>query len=544
MLSFISLASVSAFNPSYRAEALGPLSQITDWNAFSADLRRIKSLGVVAFATDVWWGLVEKQDQVFDWSYYDKLSDAIIKEGLQWIPILSTHQCGAPNDPACYYPVPSWTGITSNPNNGFQDIFGNVNYESFSPWSGDYVYQQYDELFAAFAEHYLPKKASIARIDLSGGTSGELRYPSYSINWSYPARGQIQAYSPAAVADFRNYIVNKYSLTFKASLWGAQLNTLQDITPPCDTTVQAVSGVCAGKTGGDNFFKANSAYAVDFGEWYQSVLIRHGKRISDSAHARLDIFGVKIAMKIAGVHWQFYNPTEPRSAEKAAGYWNYTTILSALRDQNLEATFTAIELNDNGAAPFYSGANTLTNQVLALCQQLGTSCGTENALNIGFADVSGYGNMRNVLTRYNAASLTFLRYQDLTKIGSGQFFASYVASVGNERFVWFAVDNIPTSFGQNLVIVGSDPKLGAWNVANALPLTTYSCTGSTCLWTGYFKTTATSVSFQVYVTGANRRQCSTTTINLNKVNNVWINTQLTQPQSADIQVTSVAASLC
>ncbi|KAI8904296.1 thermophilic beta-amylase [Gorgonomyces haynaldii] len=518
------------------------------WGQFEYDLQRMKSFGVVAFATDVWWGLVETKDQVFDWSYYDKLSDTIINAGLQWIPILSTHQCGAPNDPACYYPVPAWTGITSNPNNGFQDIFGNVNYESFSPWSGDYVYQQYDELFAAFAEHYLPKKASIARIDLSGGTSGELRYPSYSINWNYPARGQIQAYSAGAVQDFRKFVLEKYWFAFVAGWnWGQHIWNHEQILPPCSTTNQTVTGVCAGKTGKDTFFSTPSKYQRDFGEWYQSVLIRHSKRISDSAHRRLDKFGAQIAMKMSGVHWQYFNPTEAHSAERAVGYWDYHKFLSALKKQNLQVTFTAIEMNDNKQDPYYSGAKTLVNQVFATCVQVGVKCGAENALDIGWADQTGFTNMREALTKYPVESLTFLRYQDLLNIGAGQFYASFVSAVlQSDRAVWFGVTGIPTSFGQSIAIVGSDPQLGSGDVSKALPLTAISCAGSSCIWSGFIKAKAPKLDFRVVVTGSSQIQCNATLLDLGKpMTNVWVNgPDLSTPVSDDIQVIRANATLC
>ena len=38
----------------FRAEALGPLNRISDWNSFQKDLIRIKAAGVQALATDVW----------------------------------------------------------------------------------------------------------------------------------------------------------------------------------------------------------------------------------------------------------------------------------------------------------------------------------------------------------------------------------------------------------------------------------------------------------------------------------------------------------
>ncbi len=105
------LGSVALGSAGFRPEALGPLSRITDLNKFELDMRRVKASGAGALALDIWWAWVEPKDNQFDWTYYDELVKRIIAAGLKWIPILSTHQCGAPGDPNCYIPIPSWTNI-------------------------------------------------------------------------------------------------------------------------------------------------------------------------------------------------------------------------------------------------------------------------------------------------------------------------------------------------------------------------------------------------------------------------------------------------
>ncbi|KAJ3275540.1 hypothetical protein HDV01_000367, partial [Terramyces sp. JEL0728] len=181
------LLALSANNQNFDAEAFMPLPLITDWNAFDSDLQSVKNFGVRAIAGDVWWGLVETADQQFDWSYYNTLSDHIIKAGLNWIPIMSTHRCGGSVGDNCNFPTPSWANIGGNPANIFKDIFGGTNSDSFSPWSGDFPYTQYDQFFQAFAQNFASKTNSIPRIDLSAGSAGEMKYPSYAID-GYPTR--------------------------------------------------------------------------------------------------------------------------------------------------------------------------------------------------------------------------------------------------------------------------------------------------------------------------------------------------------------------
>ncbi|MGC5341075.1 family 14 glycosylhydrolase, partial [Escherichia coli] len=53
-----------------------------------------KSRGVKAISTDIWWGLIEPSNGVFNWTYTDRLLQAIKNAGLQWVVILSMHQCG------------------------------------------------------------------------------------------------------------------------------------------------------------------------------------------------------------------------------------------------------------------------------------------------------------------------------------------------------------------------------------------------------------------------------------------------------------------
>src|SRR5436305_3744693 len=56
------------------------------WDDFANQLRIAKSMGVDAVSVDIWWGKVEKLDNQFDWSYYDRLITAIenaVKGGMK-----------------------------------------------------------------------------------------------------------------------------------------------------------------------------------------------------------------------------------------------------------------------------------------------------------------------------------------------------------------------------------------------------------------------------------------------------------------------------
>jgi hypothetical protein len=79
------------------------------WDTFNAQLKIAKSMGVDAVSVDVWWGKVERAgDNVFDWSYYDRIEAAIEAAGLHWVPIMSFHQCGGNVGDSCNIPIPGW----------------------------------------------------------------------------------------------------------------------------------------------------------------------------------------------------------------------------------------------------------------------------------------------------------------------------------------------------------------------------------------------------------------------------------------------------
>lgn len=77
MLYFVPLSNtpgIAEVQPDYKLYVMAPLGEITDWEAFKAELTQLKENGVYAITTDIWWGLVEsKKDNQFDWSYYKNM---------------------------------------------------------------------------------------------------------------------------------------------------------------------------------------------------------------------------------------------------------------------------------------------------------------------------------------------------------------------------------------------------------------------------------------------------------------------------------------
>jgi beta-amylase len=467
----------STIRSDYKAYVMAPLTKITDWNAFRNQLVTLKNNNVYAITTDVWWGDVEQSgDNVFDWSYYKTYADTVRAAGLKWVPIISTHQCGGNVGDDCNIKLPNWLWSKGTADQmTMKSETGYNNYETLSPWwSGTAT--QYDELYSSFASNFSGYKDIIAKIYLSGGPAGELRYPSYNFadGWSYPSRGKLQAYTETAKQDFRNAMQTKYgTIGALNTAWGTTLTGFSQISPPTD---------------GDNFFTNGykSNYGKDFLTWYQGVLEKHIKAIGAKAHARFDsVFGVAVGAKISGVHWLMNHPTMPHAAEYGAGYYNYSTLLDAFKSANLDLTFTCLEMTDSQAytSPYYSAPKSLVTQVASLAQQKGIRINGENALSIG--DASQYQNVTEMLFNYNFVGFTLLRMSSLvnadgSKTGLMDAFRDSIAMT--PVAVTFIVKNAPTVSGDAVYITGSRHEMGNWTTGSYPLKLTYNST--TADWRG------------------------------------------------------------
>ncbi|MFB5675208.1 family 14 glycosylhydrolase [Paenibacillus terreus] len=387
----------------FQVSVMGPLAKVTDWNSFRNQLATLKNNGVYAITTDVWWGYVESAgDNQFDWSYYKTYADTVKQAGLKWVPIISTHRCGGNVGDDCNIPLPSWLWSKGSADEmQFKDESGYVNNESLSPfWSG--IGKQYDELYASFAQNFSSYKSMIPKIYLSGGPSGELRYPSYypAAGWSYPARGKFQVYTETAKSAFRTAMTAKYgSLEKINAAWGTNLTSMNQISPPTDS---------------DGFYTGggyNITYGKDFLSWYQSVLENHLGVIGAAAHKNFDpVFGVRIGAKISGIHWQMNNPSMPHSAEHAGGYYDYNRLIQKFKVTDLDLTFTALEMYDSGTAPNYSLPSTLVDTVSSIANAKGVRLNGENALPTGG---SGFQKIEEKITRFGYNGFTLLRINNI-----------------------------------------------------------------------------------------------------------------------------------
>jgi beta-amylase len=427
------------------------------WSDFRKQLKTFKKLGVQSVSTDIWWGIVEPEDNHFDWSRYDRLSDEIIAAGLKWVPILSFHQCGGNVGDDCDVPVPSWIwakyvgapGVDETRDLGFVSEQGNASFETLSPWATELALEDYAELMRAFRDRFATKARFIPEINVSLGPAGELRYPSYNahdVGTGYPTRGGLQAYSDLAQASFRQSMVRKYSgrLQAVAAAWRRELRSWDDVQAPADA--DAFFAELGSEFDGD--------YGRDFFAWYQDSLLDHGNRLMDEAFlafgARSSAFAkVDLGAKIPGVHWRMGERLgrlrserrnarvrlAGREAELTAGLirfdqaaWNsdaqgrgYRPLLRSLRrlsnrpeKNRFVVHFTCLEMNDgDGDAQALSLAKSLVGWFGAEARRQKLPLKGENALaGLLYSDFA-WKNLENALDSDLYQGLTILRINEL-----------------------------------------------------------------------------------------------------------------------------------
>lgn len=378
-LSSVSLGEAPV-KPGFSANVMAPLHVMNyndpdlmedplDWQSFEKELALAKTMGVDGVSVDVWWGDVEARgDNLFDWSYYQKVFRMIKDAGLRIIPIISLHQCGGNvgDTYTCLLPAWMWGRIKGNLNIDdlkYQSELGNICDEYVSLWADDYVKPQYEEFMRAFARFCVANQFcnALDEINISCGPAGELRYPSYnSHDWifaaptsnelwqtqdakgnivlrgdrtNWPHRGAVQWYGKLPLQDFRRKMKTKYhSLGRLKTAWGADAQGLKDF----EAIQFPDQGTDHGYPDGRNFradqlFLSGAYYKTQYGRdliaWYNQALVDHGSLMLGLAHRVFsgpNFRQVPLGFKVPGIHWQMgtlgrAQPVAPRAAEIATG---------------------------------------------------------------------------------------------------------------------------------------------------------------------------------------------------------------------------------
>lgn len=433
---------------------MGPLF-IQNWNhndfiLFNSQLIALKSIGIDAISTDIWWSDVNYTRDKYDFTKnnggadYQKLAEIIICADLKWTPILSTHSARTNS-----IGIPGWIlDIKGDECNMW--YLDETQYKSkhpvhckdiLSPWfygnrltENKGTVELYTDFFKAFSDkfgkenyfmhngHQVSYWNNIDTIYLSCGSSGELRYP-FDAVIGYPYRGYIMAYSDAAIKNFQCFIKNKYTnnLNKLNDAWKSSLYDFEEISPPTNIDVFNPNY--------DTFFNGgglNCQYAHDFLFWYQDVLIYFFNEISTKARTILGDFknfpDIPISAKIAGMGWFYWDTLRPHAAELCSGYYNiekniygyhnYLDILNSFKNNSIDCTFTAVDKEDYQDG-FHSAGKTLSIQFINECNDLGIKLRGENAIDARSLNSRNYILMSEIVSKYNLVGITIMRYNDL-----------------------------------------------------------------------------------------------------------------------------------
>ncbi|KAL0414157.1 UNVERIFIED_CONTAM: Beta-amylase 1, chloroplastic [Sesamum radiatum] len=281
-------------------------------------------------------------------------------------------------------PLPKWAveEIDKDPDLAYTDQWGRRNYEYLSlgcdtlpALKGRTPVQCYSDFMRAFRdtfEHLLGD--TIVEIQVGMGPAGELRYPSYPEQdgiWKFPGIGAFQCYD--------KYMLSSLKAAAEAigkPEWGS--------TGPTD------AGHYNNWPEDTNFFRKegggwNTPYGEFFLSWYSQMLLDHGERILQSAKSVFENKGVKISIKIAGIHWHY--GTRSHAPELTAGYYNtrfrdgYLPIAQMLARHGAVFNFTCIEMRDHEQPQdALCAPEKLVRQVALATQEAQVPLAGENAL--------------------------------------------------------------------------------------------------------------------------------------------------------------------
>ncbi|KAJ6794586.1 beta-amylase [Iris pallida] len=352
--------------------------------AMGASLQALRSAGVEGVMVDVWWGLVERENPgEYNWSGYAELMEMARKIGLKVQAVMSFHRCGGNVGDSVTIPLPKWAleEMEEDPDLAYTDQWGRRNHEYLSlgcdtlpVLKGRTPVQCYADFMRAFRDRFHSFLGStIVEIQVGMGPAGELRYPSYPELdgvWKFPGIGAFQCNDKYMISSLRAAAesVGKPEWGHGGPTDAGGYNNWPEDTP----------FFC--RDGG-----WNSPYGEFFLSWYSEMLIGHGERVLSSASSVFSDTGVKISVKVAGIHWHY--GTRSHAPELTAGYYNtrfrdgYLPIARMLARHGAVFNFTCVEMQD-GEQPGDAMCRPegLVRQVAAAAREAGVGLAGENAL--------------------------------------------------------------------------------------------------------------------------------------------------------------------
>jgi hypothetical protein len=435
-----------------------------EWQSFKNRLYDLRNNGVTSISTDVWWGAVEKKQGQFDWEYYDRISNLIKEAGLNWVPIMSFHQCGGNVGDNCNVPVPSWvwgysvnkeiqsyfggpTFVVTNADQiKYVSELGRVNTEYPSVWSSPVMADLYVNFVTEFAKRYADMANIIEELNISLGPAGELRYPAYNSHDQYyggspamfPNRGSFQGHSLLARKSYDDFIRQKYG-------------TIDALNFVRSSSYKNFSEVQLPGHHQFNTYAWNSSHfskeGQDVFDWYHQSLLAHGRTILkriDEAKSQTALAKTPIGVKVPGIHWNTgvdygfgngfqwsHRLTEMNSglissgdplihdANNGAGYRSLISHIKKIDNETKSQFilhFTCLEMGNNENA--HIGANSMAKSLVHWigreAKKQNLSLKGENALEGTLYQNRAWDNIHDAIIHANYEGLTILRMGPLT----------------------------------------------------------------------------------------------------------------------------------
>jgi hypothetical protein len=207
----------------------------------------VRALGFNGVETYVRWGWVERQQDHYDWSYYDRILEEIEKHGLQWFPMLLA---------GSGYALPAWLHDSTN-NVGFKCLEHGIAHDTqtiFHPFQANYA----SRFIAEFGKHYGGRKSLLGIRLGPSGDYGEAQYPAkgpgYQFRQGHTHIGYWAADDYAQEA-FRDHLQKKYGeVTRLNAVWESHYDSFAQIN-----TFLPETAVTRRKR-------------IDFADWYMGAM--------------------------------------------------------------------------------------------------------------------------------------------------------------------------------------------------------------------------------------------------------------------------------
>jgi beta-amylase len=345
--------------------------------ALKIGFEALRVAGIRGIHVTVFWGIVESEPGVYDWSAYEELFEIVDKVGELEVSVefaFHAKECGGEDGDGCTASLPVWVheiasgelasadgkGVEGNPELFYMDqsglrenavisLFAETD-ENLLPTNDGKTFRSavrcYEEFMASFVDTFDKyfENGTITTATIGAGPNGELRYPAFPEDvWVFPGVGSFQVNDQYALKALQDYANER-----NYGDWGK--------SGPHDAGEVNDFGPVS------HFFQDNGSWRTDYGQFfltfYHGKLMEHGERLLQSANRaiREKYPDVALEMRLPNTYW--WNHCESRPAQATSGYPRFTDpsrdpideAMAMLFRNNAHASVQGGELGDDQIA--------------------------------------------------------------------------------------------------------------------------------------------------------------------------------------------------